>query len=83
MPEAGIEGFEDLAQFAIEDLVEPVVAAAFATEDEIRVVQRFAVDELVGLGLGGDALELVALRSAPVTAGKDLLQGVVDPLGVG
>ena len=51
-------------ELAAEDAVEPREAAALALEDEVRVVERRAVDDHVGLGLRSDLLQPLALRRA-------------------
>ena len=72
---------------AVEEFVQPGKAAAFAFEDQVGVVQCVAVHQQIGLGLGGYALEPVALRLRPGLAcwglGQQVLQGVVHALGIG
>ena len=64
-PERFVEGLQHLLEFAAADAVEPGEAAALTFEDEVVVVQSLAVNEYVGLGLGGDSLQPLALRCAP------------------
>ena len=78
-----IKGFQHGLEAAIEEPVKPCKSAAFAPEDEVGVVKGVAVDEEVGLGLGGDAFEPFALGAGEGVRGQGLLEGMVHPLAVG
>lgn len=68
-PDGMIEVFEDLVKFVVEDLVEAFVAATFALEDEMVFVECGAIDNAVGLGLGGEFFQPLALRGGPIARG--------------
>src|SRR5215203_2899240 len=76
LPQGIVKRVEHLREFAPEDTVEPGEAAAFALEDEVRVVECGAVDNEVSLGLRGDSLQPLTLRRAPGARDKHLLQSV-------
>ena len=60
------------------DLVEPREAAAIPLEDQVRVIQGGAVDEEIGLSLGGEFLEPFPLRRGPGAGAEDRLQGLIE-----
>ena len=73
-------------ELAVENLIQPVEASAFAFENEIRIVDGGAVHQHVGLGLRSNALEPIALRCAPGLAcgrmRQQMLQGPIHALGI-
>jgi hypothetical protein len=59
---------------AFEEAVESREAAAFAFEEEVGIVERVAVHEPVGLGLGRDLLQPLALRGGPALRSEEMLE---------
>ena len=60
--------------------VEAGKAATLPPEDQIGIVQRFAINHDVGFGLSRDALQPLNLRRRPVARSKHLLQRPIDTL---
>lgn len=72
-----------MGELTVKELVEAGETAAFAFEDEVLFVEGGAVHKLVGLGLGGDLFQPIALGRGPGPRGEHGLQGTVHPLGEG
>ena len=83
LPEGIVEVVQDLVEVAVEDFVEAIESAAFAFEEQVRIIEGGAVHDAVGFGLGGEFLEPLTLRVRPLAGGEDGLQGIVHALVIG